>query len=691
MGIASDLIIIIVASLVCALAARRFGQPLMLGYIAAGILVGPHTMGVTVSDVHEIELLAEIGVALLLFVLGIEFSLKKLRPVRAMALVGTPVQIVLTMGLGYGIGSMAGWGHEASLWLGAAVSLSSTMVILKTLESQGRMGTLSSRVMIGMLIVQDLAIVPMLIILPKVDNLGAEIWPLAWAATKAVLFLAVMLVLERKVMPRVMERIAQAGSRELFMLCSCAIGLGVGYATHLAGLSFAFGAFVAGMVLSESDYAHHMLSNILPLRDLFGLLFFASVGMLLDPRVLVSDFGAVVLILVCVIVGKGVIFGLLARIFRYGNVIPLALGLGMSQIGELSFLLAGAGVAAGALDRRQFAVLMTATVLSMVLTPALARAVGPLYALRKRLMPEEAMETVNVAEESLRDHVVVVGGGTVGSMIADILRRMGRPYVVVESDYRAKEALKLAGHPVIFGDATYEVVLEAAHVADAVTVLVTPPAFDVVRATTQLVKTMAPGTVVIGRTRGRDQMRALARLGLDIPVEPGLEAGLEFVRQTLAQMRVPATDIMNFTDSVHRDLYAQFDEEGSPHSRLNGLRVSNRLFDLHWVELPENSPLAGSTIREARIRERTGASVAALLRDADLTVSPDVDAPLHPGDQVAVIGDATHLAAFREAFCPRRLGRLRGLPLPGVAFRPSPPKQKPRSAGLLNSSSGLDS
>lgn len=651
MGIASDLIIIIVASLACALAARRLGQPLMLGYIVAGLLVGPNTFGLIVSDVHEIELLAEIGVALLLFVLGIEFSLKKLRPVRAVALIGTPIQILLTMGLGYGIGGLVGWEHDASLWLGAVISLSSTMVILKTLESQGRLGTLSSRVMIGMLIVQDLAIVPMLIILPKVGNLGAELAPLAWAGAKAVIFLVVMVVMDRTVMPRIMERIARCGSRELFMLSACAIGLGIGYATHLAGLSFAFGAFVAGMLLSESDYAYHMLSNVLPLRDLFGLLFFASVGMLLDPAVLVSDLGTILLVLFCLIVGKGLIFSAIAKLFRYGNVIPFALGLGMSQIGELSFLLAGAGVAAGGLDKQQFAVLMTAAVISMILTPALSRAIAPLYALRKRFLPAEPMETVNVDDTRLHDHVVVVGGGNVGSMIADILKRLNQPYVVIENDYRAKEALKAANHPVIFGDAASEVVLEAAHVEEAVSVLVTPPAFDVVRAVTQLSKALAPDTVVIGRTRGRKQMLALAGEGLDIPVEPGLEAGLEFIRQTLAQMRVPATDIMRFTDTVHREQYAQFDENRPAGLRLNGLLVSNRLFDLHWVELPEASLLAGTTIRDARIRTRTGASVAAVLRDADLRVSPDIDTPLRAGDLLAVIGDKNHIAAFREAFC----------------------------------------
>ncbi len=286
MGIASDIIIIVVAALIGGILAHGLRQPLVLGYILAGVLVGPHTGGVTVSKVHDIELLAEIGVALLLFALGLEFSLKKLKPVRTIALVGTPIQIFLTMAYGYAIGLGSGWEWLPSVWLGALVSLSSTMVILKTLMNQGLLGTLSSRVMIGMLIVQDLAVVPLMIILPQLNNPTGGLPILGLAALKAVLFLALMVVLGTRLLPWVMTRIACWNSRELFLLAITAIGLGIGYITYLLGLSFAFGAFVAGMVLSESDYSHQALNDIIPLRDIFGLLFFTSVGMLLDPSFL---------------------------------------------------------------------------------------------------------------------------------------------------------------------------------------------------------------------------------------------------------------------------------------------------------------------------------------------------------------------------------------------------------------------
>ncbi|MHC1745024.1 MAG: cation:proton antiporter [Syntrophobacteraceae bacterium] len=329
MGIAGDIAIIVVAALLGGIVAHKLRQPLILGYILAGVVVGPYTGGVTVSEIHEVELLAEIGVALLLFALGLEFSLKKLRPVRLIAVAGTPIQIILTMALGYGIGQGLGWEPIPSVWLGALFSLSSTMVILKTLMSQGLLGTLSSRVMIGMLIVQDIVVVPLMIILPQLNDPQAGLPMLGMAAVKATLFLLVMYLLGNRLLPSLMRFVARWNSRELFLVSITAIGLGVGYATYLSGLSFAFGAFVAGMVLSESDYGHQALSDIIPVRDIFGLLFFTSVGMLLDPSFLLARWETIVLLVGLVAVGKGLIFGLLAWAFGYGNVVPLAVGLGL--------------------------------------------------------------------------------------------------------------------------------------------------------------------------------------------------------------------------------------------------------------------------------------------------------------------------------------------------------------------------
>ncbi|WP_207956110.1 cation:proton antiporter [Rubrobacter marinus] len=374
MGIAGDIALILVAAFLGGIVAQRLGLPLILGYILAGVLIGPNTGGPTVSDAHDIELLAEIGIALLLFAIGLHFPLGELKPVRKIALIGTPIQMLLTIGFGYGVGVLIlGLGAVESIWLGALFSLSSTAVVLKTLSERGVLGTLSGRVTIGVLVAQDVAIVPLLILLPELGDLGEGVSRLGVAMLEAGLFVAVMAVFGTRVFPYLMARVARWNSRELFLIAVVATGLGVGYATYLTGLSFAFGAFVAGLVLSRSDYSYQALSDIAPLRDVFSMLFFVSVGMLLDPIFLWQQAPVVLAVVVLVFVGKGVIFAGTARAFGYGNIVPFALGLGLFQVGEFSFLLARVGVEEGAISDGTYSIALTTAVVTMALTPFAAR------------------------------------------------------------------------------------------------------------------------------------------------------------------------------------------------------------------------------------------------------------------------------------------------------------------------------
>lgn len=318
MGIAADIAIIVVAALAGGFVAQRLRQPLIVGYVAAGIVVGPHTGGVTVREIHNIELLAEIGVALLLFALGIEFSLKKLGEVRRFALIGTPVQLLLSILLGFGIARLWGWPPYQSLWFGALVSVSSTAVTLKHLEATGGLGSLAGRLMVGMLIVQDLTVVPMMIILPELQDLQKGLPALGLAVLRTGLFLLDMIYGGTRLIPSLLKRVAAWNSRELFIISITAIGLGIGYVSYLAGLSFAFGAFVAGVVLSESEYSHQALSDIVPLRDAFAMLFFVSIGMLLDLRFLVVHRYEILTAVLLVGIGKGLICG----VQTFGNPSP---------------------------------------------------------------------------------------------------------------------------------------------------------------------------------------------------------------------------------------------------------------------------------------------------------------------------------------------------------------------------------
>src|SRR5919112_5556173 len=428
MGIAGDIALILVAAFLGGIVARQLGLPLILGYILAGVLVGPNTGGPTVGDVHEIELLAEIGVALLLFAIGLHFSLSELRPVRRVALAGTAIQMLLTIVFGYGFGLFLGLSSSEAIWFGALISLSSTAVVLKTLAEGGVLNTLSGRVIIGMLIVQDIAVVPLLILLPELGDVGEGLSRLGVAVLQAALFVAVMALFGVRVFPWLMERVASWNSRELFLISVVATGLGVGYATYLFGLSFAFGAFIAGMVLSQSDYSHQALADVAPLRDVFAMLFFVSVGMLIDPTFLLENIATVAAIVVLVFVVKGLIFGGIARAFGYGNIVPFAVGLGLFQVGEFSFVIAREGVQLGALSEEAYSIALTTAAVTMALTPFATRLAPVLYGRWHERSPKEPLQTFNLPESGLKEHVVIAGHGRVGSFVAWLLQQLGQDF-----------------------------------------------------------------------------------------------------------------------------------------------------------------------------------------------------------------------------------------------------------------------
>ncbi len=648
MGIAGDIIIIMIAAFAGGLIAQRLKQPLILGYILAGVAVGPYTGGVTVSGVHEIEMLAEIGVALLLFSLGLEFSFKELKPVKKIALIGTPIQIVLTIVFGFGIGKFLGWSWMNSIWFGALISLSSTMVLLKTLQTQGRIGTLSSRVMIGMLIVQDLAIVPMMIILPQLSNPKAGLPILGMAAVKAVCFLIAIVFIGTRLLPKVLKYIANWNSRELFIVAITAMGLGIGYGTYLFGLSFAFGAFVTGMLLSESDYGYQALSDIIPLRDIFSVLFFTSVGMLFDPQYLISHYKTILFLVTIIMLGKGIIFGSLSRLFGYVNVIPLATALGLSQVGEFSFVLARVGIASDSISMEFYSLILTTTILTMFLTPFVSGMTAPLYALKNRWSNTFVFDSVNIPDTGLKEHIVIAGGGRIGVHIAEVLKRIGVCFVVIEFDSRRVEVLKTFGFPIIYGDASHETILKAANIESAKLLLITTPDQIISKAIVALVKNYNSDLHVVIRTQSMDQMKQFQDIGVYHIVQPEFEAGLEFTRQALLHLDLPPDRIQYYTDEIRHQHYRPLYDLQSEYKAVGQLQNSARAFRLSWLTISSDCPLVGVSIGESNIRQKTGVTIAGISRNGRLYSNPSPEFKFKADDFAGVLGTTEQLTKFGE-------------------------------------------
>ena len=555
MGIAADLSLIVVFGLVLGAIAHRLGQPMLLGSIAAGILLGPHTGFITISDPHEIELLAEIGIALLLFSIGIEFSFAALREVRRVALAGTAIQMLLTGVFGFAIGRFFGFGDVESAWLGALIAVSSTMVVLKTLASSGFMGTLSSRVMLGMLIAQDLAVIPLMIVMPQISGPSIDFVELALAVGRAGLVLLILVLGGRRFVPWLMHKVVGWGSRELFVLTVITLGLGIGYLSHLLGLSYALGAFVAGLVLSESEYGHQALSDVIPLRDLFGLVFFASVGMLFDPRFLAGNVVQVTVLVAVVLLAKGFLFGVITRSFGYRYIVPVATALTMGQIGEFSFLLAQIGRRAGAVGDQLHSLVISTAVVTMVLTPYLARLSAPVYGLQRRFS-RPATEISPVFEgKPLQRPVVIAGAGRVGRRIARMLRSHDHEVVLIDFDQRRVHAAREDGLPVVFGDAAQDPVLHAAGIDRARLALVTVPAAVDSLAVANRIRVLAPHVPLVVRTDTLEEVEDLLELGALHVVQPEFEAALEMTREALEAL---GTDEAEVRDLLFRERVERF-------------------------------------------------------------------------------------------------------------------------------------
>jgi monovalent cation:H+ antiporter-2, CPA2 family len=650
MDLIADLALVLLAALVGGFLAQRIGQPLIVGYILAGVIVGPFSGGPTVGNVHDIERMAELGVVLLLFSLGLEVSFSELAPVRRVALVGGVIQVLTTIALGLAIGLGLGWDWRPAVWFGAIISLSSTMVALKTIQAQGRLGTLSSRVMLGILVVQDLAVVPLMIVLPELSDPAGGLAKVGIAAVRAALLLGVIVVFSTKVVPRLMGFVARWNSRELFFLSTITLAVGVGYVAFEFGLSMAIGAFVAGLVVSESDYAHQALSDVAPLRDLFGMLFFVSVGMLLDPARLWEQFGVITLVVAAIVIGKGLILAGVVRAFGYWNVIPLAVGMTLFQVGEFAFVLARVGLASGALSAAVYNLAMNAAIVTMVLTPVVSGQVAHLYEWLWPKKSRETFEATNIPESGLRDQVVICGVGRVGRSIADALLPLKLPFVVVESDDRRVQHARRAGVPIIYGDASQPVVLEAAGLSRARAILITVPAYSDVRSIVTAARVLRPDIPIIARADGADAVRALYALGIQEVTSPEFEAAIEMTRQALMHFNVPAHDVLSVASAIRHERYSQAGE--SPLALMSQIGEIARQLDFTWVAVPNGSPLDGQTLASLRLRATSGVSVVGIIRDGRLIANPHGESRLERGDLVAVLGTREQIARFDEARRP---------------------------------------
>ncbi|HUR93314.1 MAG TPA: YbaL family putative K(+) efflux transporter [Gemmatimonadales bacterium] len=550
-------------ALIMGFGATRIGVPPLVGYLVAGIIIGPATPGF-VADVELTGQLAELGVMLMMFGVGLHFSLSDLMAVRRIAIPGALVQILVASALGAAAALWWGWGIGAALVFGLSMSVASTVVLLRALEARSLLHSVNGKIAVGWLIVEDLVVVLVLVLLPALAvPLGGtapgaaasdgNLWrSLLVTFAEVAAFLIIMLVVGRRLFPRLLWVVARTGSRELFTLAVISAAVGVAYASaELFSVSFALGAFFAGMMMRESALSHRAAEESLPLRDAFSVLFFVSVGMLFDPQILLREPVKLLVVLGIVLLGKTVAAVLLVRAFRYPLNTALTVGASLAQIGEFSFILAGLGVSLGLLSAEGQSLILAAALISITLNPVVFAAVEPLQRwIRSRSSAARALEQDDdpLAElpttfdaASLTGHVLLVGHGRVGSRIAGVLRARGIAFVVAEQNREIVERLREQGIPAVSGDAAEPAVLIQAHVARATLLVLATPDTLRVRKVVEVARALNPRIEVLVRTHSDEESALLNKANVGTVFMGEHELALAMTRAILDRLAEDAT------------------------------------------------------------------------------------------------------------------------------------------------------
>jgi len=651
-----DLVSVLAAAAAGGLFAALLKQPVLLGYLIAGVVVGPTGLGL-IKEIVQVETLAQFGVAFLLFALGVEFSFSELKKVKAISLGGGGLQIALTISVTTLASLGLGWvtSPAQGVFLGAILSLSSTAVVLKCLMERNETGTPHGQVMLGILVVQDLALGLMLAVLPALDKPVEEIGlAVGWALLQTGLFALGAVAAGIWVIPPLLRLLAKTESRELFLLGVVAICLGIALLTEHLGLSIEMGAFVAGLMISEVEYADQTLTYVEPLRDIFAALFFASIGMLIDPFFLWNNLELILGLVAIVFVGKFLIITPLVRLFRYPLKTALIAGLGLAQIGEFSFVLASEGQSLGLVSRRVYLLILGTTAVTLVLTPFVLRLVPKLFTwaeslplLKKYL--EESDVPLAISDDLPTNHVVVCGYGQIGRNIVRLLQDRGYPVVVIDQSESRIQQARDAGLPYIYGNAASLHVLEKAGVAHAKGMAIALPDPMSTRLCLKRALEVAPDLDIVVRANQGKDIELLYQLGAREVVQPEFEASLELSAHLLNGVGLSLPAIQREVQQIRNSHYSELRPERPSSEISRELKAAAEEMNSKWYPLPEESPLTGMTLEEADIRQLTGVTLMAIRRAGGAELDyPDAMTTLEQGDRLLIVGESNELAAFYE-------------------------------------------
>lgn len=630
-------------------------QPVLLGYLLGGMVVGPAGLGLIALE-GDIKILAEIGVELLLFALGVEFSLKELLQVRAIALGGGSLQILLTILLGGGLAHATGWVDNLpqAAFLGSVLALSSTAVVLKSLIERNEVKTPHGKIMLAMLIVQDLGLGVMLAVLPALaepQGMGAAV---AMALVKLALFLGGAIAVGRWLIPPVIRLVARRGSQELFLLTILSLCLGIALLTSALGLGVEMGAFVAGLMVSNVEYADHALDRVLPMRDVFATLFFASIGLLIDPGFLLENISVLLGLVIVVMVGKALLVTAIVRAFGYSLKTALTVGTGINQIGEFSFVLASVAQESGLFSERLYGLTVGTTAATLVLTPLLLRLTPLLIGWLERsprffpLMQGRTERPIDPGSEALTEHIVVAGFGRVGQTLVRLLYFQGHPLLVIDNDEAKLQLLRERNITYLFGDASSTHLLQKANIQAAKALAITLPDPMATRLVLDRALHLAPELDITVRAHADSELDPLYQLGAKEVVQPEFEAALEIGAHVLLTLGESAAEVQQVVNRYRQGRYRDIAPERSEYWGVGDFEHVIAGLNHRWYRLPLGHGLVGQSLGGANLRRLTGVTVMAIARGKLTLRYPLGEQVLEGGDRLLIVGDAAEQAAFEQ-------------------------------------------
>ncbi len=650
----NDIIVIFLISIAAIFVGSGLRVPEVVGFLVTGIIAGPHGLRL-IQEVDQIEVLAEVGVVLLLFAIGIEFSFDKLLRIKRAALLGGPLQVGITLLATVFLGIEVGLPLSESILAGFLVALSSTAVVLKILQDGDEVDSPHGSNALGVLIFQDIAVVPMMLFVPLLaaQESTSFAMPLLLMLAKGAGIIILVIGAAKLIVPAVLYQVVRLRSSELFLLTVILICLTVAWVSYSAGLSLALGAFLAGLIISESEYSYQALGNIIPFRDVFTSFFFVSIGMLLDLGFFLENIELVMMAALGVILMKAVVAGGVSVLLGYPIRTGVLMGLALAQIGEFSFILSKTGLDSGIIGRSEYQLFLAVSIFTMASTPFVIagspRVADLLYRLPLPLKLKTGLPFAEIPEKR-KNHLVIAGYGFVGRTLARAARVGDLPYVVLEMNPEVVKEEKAKGEPIHYGDATQELVLRHADVDSARVVVVAVSDEMATRRIIEMARRINPRVYILARVRYLDEAKECYDLGADEVIPEEFETSVEIFSRVLGKYLVPRTEIDKMIVEARSHGYEMFRNAELKPASISDLRRYLPNVDVVTVKVEEEAPACGKTLADLELRKRLGVSVIGILRESGNVLNPERETEIDAGDVLLVLGTTEQIARSRYLF-----------------------------------------